>query len=158
MQLLKKILALPLLPPEHILQAFNALRLSVTDATVLSFLNYVQKTWLENSTWSVDDLSVFKQSVRTNNDVEGWHRRLKSRACRGNLPLFMLIKLIHREAQNAGLQVLLLSEGKIRRHTRRRYSEINKKLSLIWARYEAGHISTSRMLRQGARLQLPFTE
>jgi len=106
----------------------------------------------------VYDISVYKQSVRTNNDVEGWHRRLKSRACRGNLPLYMLIKVIYREAQNAGLQVLLLSEGKIRRHTRRRYAEINKKLSLIWARYEAGQISTSRMLRQGARLQLPFTE
>jgi len=127
---LGKILALPLLHPEHILQAFRTITLNVVNAIVLLFVD-----WLENSKLSVHRISVFKQFARTNNDVEGWHRRLSARACRGHLPL--LIKLIQCESRNAGLQVIL-SEGKIRWRTKMRYAEINKKLHFMCVNYETG--------------------
>jgi len=155
-KLLKNLLALPLLPPEHMIQAFVALTINIVDERTLKLIDYIRSTWLENATWSVLDLSVFKQTIRTNNDLEGWHRRLNVRAHNGNLPLYVLVKLLHKEAGNAGLQVLLLSEGKIKRNTRRKYLEINNRLNAIWAKYEAGEITTTRLLRQAARLQLPF--
>jgi hypothetical protein len=43
--------------------------------------------------------SVFMLSVRTNNDCEGWHRRLNVQARRGTLPFYTLIALLHEEAR-----------------------------------------------------------
>lgn len=40
------------------------------------------------------------QSVRTNNDIEGWHRSLNRRvAGRYGLPLYMFVALLHKEAR-----------------------------------------------------------
>ena len=71
--MLRKLLALPLLPAEHIQPAFAAISsASVPDAAAVDqqYLSYISATWLE-STWSADNLSVYGQHVRTNNDVEG---------------------------------------------------------------------------------------
>ena len=155
-KLFKNLLALPLLPAEHMIPAFQGLTGNILDETTLKLVSYVQSTWLQNATWSVFDISVFKQTIRTNNDLEGWHRRLNVRARNGNLPLYVLIKLLHMEASNAGLQVVLLSEGRIKRNTRRKYREINERLNTMWAKYEAGEMTTTRLLRHAARLQLPF--
>lgn len=93
--------------------------------------------------------------VRTNNDVEGWHRRLRSRARRGDLPLYMLIALLHDEAKVVQLQLRLLSENKLRKRARRKYAEINGKLWKLWGEFAAGTRTTSSMLRAAAHLQLP---
>ncbi|XP_078676410.1 uncharacterized protein LOC144913542 [Branchiostoma floridae x Branchiostoma belcheri] len=44
---------------------------------------------------------VSLQSVRTNNDVEGWHTRLNLKAKKAALPLYLLIDLLHREGRLA---------------------------------------------------------
>jgi len=74
--MLRKLLALPLLPAEHIQPAFAAISSAgVPDAAAVDQqyckLSYVGATWLESTVWSADNLSVYGQHVRTNNDVEG---------------------------------------------------------------------------------------
>jgi hypothetical protein len=49
----------------------------------------------------------------------------------------------------------LLTEGKLQRYTRRRYKAINSNLKDLWEKYSAGAITTSRLLRACARLDLP---
>ena len=110
------------------------------------------------STWKLENLSVFKEAVRTNNDVEGYHRRLNERARRGHLPFYMLIRLLNEESLFASLQVKLLSEGKVLKYKRRKYTDINCKLALLWEEYEEGRRSTSSLLRKCSHLQLPTTE
>ena len=46
---------------------------------LLDLLQYIQATWITSNVWSPPAWSVFGQSVRTNNDVEGYHNRLNSR-------------------------------------------------------------------------------
>jgi len=77
-RILRKLLALPLPPAEHIQPAFAAITSAgfTEAAAVEQLLSYVSATWLESTVWSTDNLSVYGQHVRTNNDVEGWHRRL----------------------------------------------------------------------------------
>ena len=128
------------------------------ETPMTGFVSYVRKTWLTNTVWSTADLSVYKSTVRTNNDVEGYHRRLNTRARRGRLPLYLLIKLLHAETKFLSIQVRLLSEGKLRRYTRRKYSQVNDKLTELWEKYTNNDISTSRLLRQCSRLTLPFGE
>jgi len=56
-------------------------------------------TWVESTVWPPSMWSVFRQPVRTNNDVEGWHCRLNVKANRGRLNLYQLIQLLHAESQ-----------------------------------------------------------
>ena len=42
--------------------------------------------------------SVFGKSVRTNNDVEGWHNRVNTHAQKSNLQFYLLIELMYKEA------------------------------------------------------------
>jgi hypothetical protein len=66
----RKLLALPYLPADHIRPAFNNIR-QTTSIQLQLLINYLTNTWFNNTTWSVQQLSVFRQTVRTNNDVEG---------------------------------------------------------------------------------------
>ena len=92
--MMRKLLALPLLPAEHIQPAFVGITSAgVADAAVDLLLTYVSATWLESTVWSAENLSVYGQHVRTNNDVEGWHRRLNQRARRADLPLYLLVRV-----------------------------------------------------------------
>ena len=46
-----------------------------------------------------------------NNDVEGWHSGLNKRASgRAQMPLYMLINLLHKEACLVALQIRLVSK------------------------------------------------
>ena len=45
------------------------------DHRVPSLVNYVQATWIESLLWPANSWTAFKSSVRTNNDVDGWHNR-----------------------------------------------------------------------------------
>ena len=53
------------------------------------------------------------------------------------------------------LQVPLLSDGKLRRQSRKKYRELNGRLLTLWREYAAGERTTSSLLRAASRLQLP---
>jgi len=57
------------------------------------------------------DVVVFKRSVRSNNDVEGWHRRLNQKASRGQLNMYLLLLLLlGTETELLKVQLTLLKE------------------------------------------------
>ncbi|XP_019628056.1 PREDICTED: mucin-17-like [Branchiostoma belcheri] len=74
---LRRLLALPYLPVAAIPQALTELQSKVRESRVLTELaGYVERTWLHSSAWPPRCWSVYGRSIRTNNDVEGWHNRL----------------------------------------------------------------------------------
>jgi len=73
-RMLRKLLALPLLPAEHVHPAFAVISSAgVPDEAAVDqqYLSYVSATWLQSTVWLADNLSVYGQHVCTNNDVEG---------------------------------------------------------------------------------------
>ena len=91
-----------------------------TTSELIELAKYIEATWLLSRTWSPDRWSVFGQSVRTNNDVEGWHNRLKNRAHR-NMPFYRLIETLERESRWTSLSCRSVSESKLCRHQRQKY-------------------------------------
>lgn len=76
-KLVRKVMALPLLPAEHIRPAFEQLVLQVADRPVLlDLLSYVEDTWITSTIWPIPSWSVYNKTIRTNNDCEGWHTRM----------------------------------------------------------------------------------
>ena len=70
----RSLLALPFLPPTDI----DQLNQRANSPELQQLNRYIRSTWLDNATWCPRTWSVHQQRVRTNNDVEGWHTRLKS--------------------------------------------------------------------------------
>ena len=63
----------------------------------LSVTNYIQGTWFDSTIWPVTAWSVFGKSVRTNNDVEGWHNCVNTHAQKCNLQFYLLIELMYKK-------------------------------------------------------------
>ena len=76
---------------------------SVTSRKTEFAIQFAPKCW-----------SVFIQSIRTNNDIEGWHHSLNRRAAgRCGLPLYMFVALLHK-AGLVSVQIRLVSERKLK--------------------------------------------
>ena len=95
------------------------------------------------------------QTVRTNNDVEGWHRRLNKRAVGGQVPLYVLVPLLHREAKLVSIQMKLVSEGKLSRYHRRQYRTQQARLFNMWESFTDNEITTAQLLSKCASVYGP---
>ncbi|XP_044163839.1 uncharacterized protein LOC122948212 [Acropora millepora] len=121
--LVRKLLALPFLPADEIPNAFHRLEAIATTEPLQALAQYINNTWISSTTWQPSCWSVFQQSVRTNNDTEGWHHGL-NRCAQGKsqLPFYLLVELLFQEAKLTSLQIRLVSDKKlkrIQRHFRR---------------------------------------
>jgi len=68
---LRKLMALPFLPAAHIRPTFDKLRNKANTDPLKEVTSYINRQWIESSVFDIPSWSVFRQTVRTNNDVEG---------------------------------------------------------------------------------------
>ena len=109
---IKKMMALLFLPEEETEPMFQRLQRHAS-VPLQQFTEYVNNTWI-NGTWAPSDWTAFKKAISTNSDVEGWHNGLNRRASgRGQLPMYLLIKFLHKQASLTALQIRLVSERKL---------------------------------------------
>ena len=151
-------MALPFLPGDHITPAFDAIVASLPnslDPRLAKVIDYMQRQWINHRLWTPSTWTAYRETVRTNNDVEGWHHRLNKRAQRGNLDVYQLAPLLHAEARFVELQVSLVSEERLRRFQRRRFTNLQGRLAKYWREYEKKKISVSRLLRRCSRIYAP---
>lgn len=153
-QYLKQLMALPNLPAEHIVAAFEELRrrypVMITRSEALEeLLDYLEDNWVKNAAHPPSAWSTFQRTVRTNNDVEGWHRRINLQV-KDKPNLYLLVGILHKESSLLPLQVRLLHQQAIGRLTSKQDSSKQAKLEKLWAQY--GQMTTSSYLRQCAGL------
>ncbi|KAL3872323.1 hypothetical protein ACJMK2_040254 [Sinanodonta woodiana] len=109
----RQVLALQFLPSAHVRQTVQMLQMKATAQATQALIGYLQ-AW-----------SVYRQKVRTNNDVEGWHHRLNSRALHMGLSFYQLVPLLRREADQ------------------RRCFRFEKSLNALWDQYMQHETKTS---------------
>ena len=102
---IKKLLALPMLPQEHIQPVFDYLCEAAVTEPLHELVDYINRNWIRSNIFPPSTWSAFFQSVRTNNDTEGWHAALNRRASKAKLPLYLLVKLLAEEAKTVGVEV-----------------------------------------------------
>jgi len=125
------------------------------DDRVTSLVTYVNETWVTSRLWPASCWSAFQSSVRTNNDVEGWHNRLNRKTRAGKLDLYQLAEVLYEEAVYVDVQAVLVSEDRLRRYQRRVYRNVQGRLHEYWEKYIAGDVSSSQLLRKCAHLMVP---
>lgn len=148
----------PTLPAEHIPEVFGYLQRKASTQQLQQVTDYIRETWISGSVnWSPRNWTVYKQSIRTNNDVEGWHNRLNRKARRGQLPFYLLVQLLHEESRMVRIQASLLAEGKLCRYQRRKYRTVQGRIHKKWEEYSApgSLMSSTSLLRACASVYGP---
>ena len=151
----RKLLALPFLPAEHIAPAFDRLESRNENESLAALFTYIGDTWMRSSVWPPHRWTVYQDAVRTNNDVEGWHRRLNCQSRRGQQQFYMLADTLYQEAEFVGIQTRLVAENKLKRYHRAKYSELQGRLYDLWGQYENKGISASKLLRECGKVYSP---
>ncbi|KAH3868368.1 uncharacterized protein LOC127867754 [Dreissena polymorpha] len=107
--------------------------------------SYIQSTWLDSSIWAPEEWSVYRQTVRTNNDTEGWHRRLSLKAADHKCSFYVLVPLLRREAEYLPVQAQLVREGtgRVRRNV---YVNLDEQLGQLWEEYDHRELTTEDFL------------
>jgi hypothetical protein len=153
---MRKLLALPYLPHEHIAASFAQLRNKAADTVTLQpLMEYVNTTWITSTVWPPSTWTVFNRPVRTNNDVEGWHHRLNIRAGRGQLQFYVFVPLLYRASLLVNIQMRQLSDSKLKRLQRKTYKDMQGKLFKMWEKYIDGDLTASKLLNKAAYLVSP---
>ncbi|KAL5017829.1 hypothetical protein ScPMuIL_003551 [Solemya velum] len=116
---IRQLMSLPFLPLQHIRPAFEKLANRVSSAKLVSLVEYIRRQWIENGTFTRKSWCVYQRTTRTNNYVEGWHRRLNNRAGEQELSFYRLVPLLHAEARLIPIQMQMLKESKLRRYVRK---------------------------------------
>nr|XP_034331451.1 uncharacterized protein LOC105322593 [Crassostrea gigas] len=109
-----------------------------------SLVGYIDRQWMNHSVFHPSSWTVYRQAVRTNNDVEGWHHRVNSKAGHRGCTFYKLIPLLLHEAK---LVVTRVSSENLFRDVRQSSSATQKKLTEAWEQYDAGQLSTGHFLR-----------
>ena len=125
-----------------------------TTEPLQALVAYIRETWIGSRVWPPTSWSVFGQSVRTNNDLEGWHHGFNRRG-RQQMPFYQFTGLLFDEAAQIEVTLRLVSEGKVRRHQRKTFKELQGKISLQWDLYRAGDRTVMQCLKTLSRLYGP---
>ena len=153
--LCKQLLALPFIPADHVRPVFEKLQERAVTPKLQELTDYMNITWLESSMWPPQAWSVFGYSVRTNNDVEGWHHRLNAKAKKGNLPFYMLVQLLYNETKMINVNLQLISEHRLKRHQRYKYRKLQAEIFDAWDDYTEGEMTLSALLDKCGRIYQP---
>ncbi|XP_071848832.1 uncharacterized protein [Apostichopus japonicus] len=148
---IKKLMALPMLPVGQIRPQFDVLAGEAASDEMKALCLYIRETWMGDGLWAPDAWCMYRRSIRTNNDVEGWHHAL-NKDVGAKSPFYPLLWAMFEAASFVKVQVLLVSEGKLKRAERKGYKNIQKKLSNYWDEFEEGKRSTSRLLQACAKM------
>ena len=148
-------MSLPFVPAEHALEAFDQLHqhaLQFDHEKIEEFMQYVRSTWFQSSVWTPDNWSVFQQTVRTNNIVEGWHHRLNTRIRYASCSVYILIPALYVEAQTVEVQIQQVTEMALSMYQRKKYVKVHQRLFKLWDMYMDGELTTSELLKSAAKI------
>ena len=148
-------MALPFLPHREILPMFVRLEAQAQTEKLTSLVNYVRRQWIESQVFTPRNWCVYKQPIRTNNDLQGWHNALNRRAggqC--GLPLYSLVELLESEAKLTAVTIREVSYNKLKRIQRSITRNIQAKLFASWEKYE-NEKTAAQLLKTCSRLNGP---
>ena len=91
---IRQLMALAFLAAQHIRQTFDHLKTKANTEQLQRLVNFMDRQWFQHAVFDVASWCVFRQTVRTNNDVESNYSRLpSSRRPRASLKYFEICEL-----------------------------------------------------------------
>ena len=144
---IRKLLSLPYIPAEHIEPVFTAFQAKATTVPLEQLTQYISNTWIDSTIWPIPSWSVFGRYTRTNDNAEGWHYQMNSRAKKGQLSFYMLITLLHEESKSVNVQIHLVKDNKLSCQEWAIYHRQQLAIFTIWDDYVNGYKSANQLLK-----------
>jgi len=158
----KQLMSLNLLPWQKVQKCFVKL---IRDAKVLPLkrcereklyhlFKYVKNYWIDSNSWPPSTWCVFMQSIRTNNDTEGWHTRLHKLAGMLNhsgMNFYSLVELLYHDANSLDLNLKLLFQHRSLRRQKASFRLVNSTIFSLWEAYNStaeDRITSVQLLEQ----------
>ena len=91
--------------------------------------------------------AVYGSSIRTNNDLEGWHNRINNKIPE-KANLYVLIDGLKFEGDLVCLHTKLLSEGQTIQFQRQNTLDVHHQIFKIWNKLEKRQITASQLLEE----------
>ena len=146
----KQLFALPFLPQRDMLKGFEEIDMDA-DSRLTELLSYMRGTWFSSSVWKPANLCSYQRLVRTNNDVEGYHRLLNQRCVIDHPPIYKLLEVInYSEAKLVELTAKFISSNAVGTNRRRKTTEKQARLTKLWDLYGSDELSMSEFLAKAS--------
>ena len=152
---LRRLMALPFVPHEHILRLFLRISSEAPDGRLKDICTYIHDTWISSNIWPPSSWSVFQQNIRTNNDVEGWHNKINRKAGRGQIQFYLLVELLYEESKYVEAQTRLVREEQLTRFQRLEYKRVNSAIQDLWERFNENELTSMQLLNSCAKIYGP---
>ncbi|XP_041369618.1 uncharacterized protein LOC121383594 [Gigantopelta aegis] len=91
--------------------------------------------------------------IQTNNNTEGWHRRINARATSEGIQFYLLVPLLLREAKLVEMAMERVSDERLGRMQRAKQRTRQGEVFQIWEQYHQGDISAKQLIRAISRLE-----
>jgi hypothetical protein len=133
-------MALPFLPVAVIRNTFNLLH-ATSDARLAPLFGYFSQQWLvaiPTTMWCVADMDV-----RTNNALEGWHRRINGLLGRHHPNIWHCISILQEEQAASEITIQQLLAGHVVNRRRVAYRESDRRINRLRQRYQTGGINAT---------------
>ena len=140
---------LPLLPQRDMIKSFEEMEMNA-DPRLTDLMQYMRSTWFNSSVWKPANLCSYQRLVRTNNDVEGYHRRLNQRCVTAHPSIYKLLEVIHSEARLVELTAKLISSNAVGMTRSKKTTEKQARLTSLWDRYASDDMSVSDFLAEAS--------
>lgn len=154
----RSLMGLPFLPSADIRPAFDQLATRATSPELTQLVNYIDNTWLSSTVWLPRNWSIYQLTIRTNNDVEGWHSRINKDIGKAHPSFYVLVPALKREADLVDLSIQLVTEEQVLRDQRSRHRELQGRLHQYWSEYEEGNRTASQLLRECGKVYGPVSD
>ena len=159
---IRRLFSLPFMPADAIEPPVDNIQALDTHTTPMApplrkLIDYIQDYWVHTTKWPTSNWSVYNRSIRTNNDCEGWHRRVNSKVRRHHLPFYQLVEFLHQKATLVTLQAQLVAEDKLKRDQRSRFKKQQGKIFDLWDRYQAKELDVNNLFREISKVHRPPT-
>jgi hypothetical protein len=142
-QQVRQLMALPFLPAAVIRSTFNLLQ-STSDVRLAQLFQYFDQQWLVSlpvTLWCVADIDV-----RTNNALEGWHRRLNGLLGRHHPNVWACITLLQEEQAASDVTIQQILAGRVVNRRRVAYRECDQRISRLRERYQRGTVTATEFI------------
>lgn len=134
----RQLMALPFLPAVVIRNTYHLLQ-AAADARLAPLFNYFNHQWLVNTPvamWCVADMDV-----RTNNALEGWHRRLNGLLGRHHPNVWRCITVLQEEQAASEVTIQQIVAGRVVNRRRVAYQESDRRIDRLRQRYQRGTLT-----------------
>lgn len=167
-KLCRRLMLLNLLPPNKIPKIFKILKknaskldLASQSALFLELFNHVEKTWITNSTWTIDKWSSYGEPLRHPTQADKDIKKFSVRShLVGEWNFYQTLLDVYTSCSRISSKPIVLA--------RKDLFELPKKstnsvpyiyaVNCVWNEYEVGDINALQLLKKLAKLRLELTE